>query len=180
MAQRFIHVLVYIWFAQTGSLHLFAIQSLGAWAPTAFTPMHDSLQCTYSRSSGLWSFVEFMSFALIYHQTNKCRCQNTTPKNLLSNMFPFTSEKKKTQKTGDSSSSLLFLHLITTCIQHLPLAICGSNPLGRWPATLKAHPLEWIWAKKLGKPYATQKNMEKNIWKKKHTSFRDSKKHLKL
>lgn len=151
MAQRFIHVLVYIWFAQTqtSSLHLFAIQSLGTWAPTAFTPMHDSQLCTYSRSSGLWSFVEFMSFASIYHQTNRCRYQNTTPKNLLSNMFPFTPAKKKKRKTRDSSSSLLLFHLIEL---HPALAF-GNLRFGRLAATatatLKAHPLEWIWGKNL-------------------------------
>ena len=165
MAQRFIHVLVYIWFAQTqtSSLHLFAIQSLGTWAPTAFTPMHDSQLCTYSRSSGLWSFVEFMSFALIYHQTNRCRYQNTTPKNLLSNMFPFTPAKKKNEKP-EIAAAACYCSTWLNCIQHLPLAICGS---AGWPQQPQQLWRRIRWSEFGGKTWKTlwhTKKLGKNIF----------------
>ena len=99
----------------------------------------------------------------IYHQTNRCRCQNTTPKNLLSNnTFPFTSGNKKKRKTRDSSSSLLFFPLDWTASKHLPFGNL-RNPAG-WPQQRQ------LWRRIRWSEFG-QKNMEKTSDKKKHTHF---------
>lgn len=110
--------------------------------------------------------TSWVLYSFIYHRPNRCRCQNTTPKNLLSNMFPFTSKKKR--KTGDSSSSLLFFHLIEL---HPALAFGNLRFKPAWPlaGNFEGASAGVNLGKKHGKPYDTQKHMER-------TSFRDSKK----